>query len=432
MRFFSMKAASATLAVLALPLFVSAAPLSSISATAQSNNSVGFRLMQESLKAEKAPKNVLVSPISAHYALSMALNGSSDRTRAEFLEALGYEATTTVPGLNKENGAMLKALSKAPLTEAQRKALPSWEKLPPVVSIQNSIWSTNGKTSRAPYTFLPSFVKAMKASYGVEEAKSLDFKNKKSADVINQWTSDATNKMIPKIIDADAMKDLLWILLNTTYLEAQWAAPFGKPFDDDFTKLNGQKSKVKMIYRNKTARFADLPDYQVAEIEMAKSTLRAYVVLPKNAGQFESLQADAKSGIWTESTWNEILSSLKSQQGKLTMPKFTFEYGVEMKEDGPVTNGMGLNFLFKNTARFDEMDGPDSPPSKVGIIKQNTKIEWDENGVKAAAATLVGGVTRAAIPRDVYEMVVDRPFYVAIHDSQTGAFLFLGQVIDPK
>jgi serpin B len=238
--------------------------------------------------------------------------------------------------------------------------------------------------------------------------------------------------MIPKIIDADAMKDLLWILLNTTYLEAQWNSPFGKPFDDDFTKLDGQKKKVKMLSRRSNARFADLPDYQVAELEMAKSTLRAYVVLPKNAGQFEALQADTKSGIWTESTWNEILSSLKSEQGLLSMPKFTFEYGVEMKEDGPVTNAMGLNFLFKNSARFDEMDSPNSPPSKVGIIKQNTKIEWDENGVKAAAATLVGGVTRASIPRDVYVMTVDRPFYIAIHDSQTAAFMFLGQVIDPK
>jgi serpin B len=78
------------------------------------------------------------------------------------------------------------------------------------------------------------------------------------------------------------------------------------------------------------------------------------------------------------------------------------------------------------------MDGPGSPPSKVGIIKQNTKIEWDENGVKAAAATLVGGVQRTSAPGPSFEMVVDRPFYIAIQDSETGAFLFLGQVIDPK
>ncbi len=80
-------------------------------------------------------------------------------------------------------------------------------------------------------------------------------------------------------------------------------------------------------------------------------------------------------GIWTKATWSEILISLKPQLGKLTMPKFTFEYGVEMKEDGKVTKGMGLNFLYKNSANFDEMDGAGSPQSKVGIIKQNTKIE---------------------------------------------------------
>lgn len=407
-------------------------PLGANSPVVESNNALGFRLMQESLKAEKTAKNVLVSPISAHYALSMALNGTDGKTRTQFIETLGYEALSDVTGINKENLGLLKALTKEPLTEAQRKALPAWEKLPAVVSIQNSIWATNGETSKTPYTFKKSFVSAMKAGYGVQEAKSLDFKDPKSADAVNKWTSDMTNKMIPEIIDADGMKDLLWILLNTTYIEAQWATPFGKPFEDEFTKLDGGKTKAQMLYRSTTARFADHADYQVAEIEMAKSSLRAYVVLPKNAADFETLQADQTAGIWTKATWSEIMTSLKPQMGKLTMPKFTFEYGVEMKEDGKVTKGLGVNFLFKNSTNFDEMDGPGSPPSKVGIIKQNTKIEWDENGVKAAAATLVGGVARGMAPRPAFEMVVDRPFYLAIQDSATGAFLFLGQVIDPK
>ena len=407
-------------------------PLGANSPVVESNNALGFRLMQESLKAEKTAKNVLVSPISAHYALSMALNGTDGKTRTQFIETLGYEALSDISGINKENLGLLKALTKEPLTDAQRKALPAWEKLPAVVSIQNSIWATSGETTKMPYTFKKSFVSSMKAGYGVQEAKSLDFKDPKSADVVNKWTSDMTNKMIPEIIDADGMKDLLWILLNTTYIEAQWATPFGKPFEDEFTKLDGKKAKAQMIHRNKAARFADLPDYQVAEIEMAKSSLRAFVVLPKNASDFEKLQADGTAGIWTKATWSEIMTSLKPQMGKLTMPKFTFEYGVEMKEDGKVTKGLGVNFLFKNSANFDEMDGPGSPPSKVGIIKQNTKIEWDENGVKAAAATLVGGVARGMAPRPSYEMVVDRPFYIAIQDSETGAFLFLGQVIDPK
>lgn len=416
----------------AVALSASIAPANPASPVVESNNALGFRLMHESLKSEETAKNVLVSPISAHYVLAMALNGTDGKTRTQFIETLGYEATSDVTGINKENQNLLKALTKEALTDAERKALPAWEKLPAVVSIQNSIWATNGETSKTPYTFKKSFVSTMKAGYGVAEAKSLDFKDPKSADVVNKWTSDMTNKMIPEIIDADGMKDLLWILLNTTYIEAQWAMPFEKPFDGDFTKLDGKTSKVKMLYRSTTARFADHADYQVAEIEMAKTTLRAYVVLPKNAADFETLQVDQTAGIWTKAKWSEILTSLNPQLGKLTMPKFTFEYGVEMKEEGKVTKGLGLNFLFKNSASFNEMDGAGSPPSKVGIIKQNTKIEWDENGVKAAAATLVGGVTRGMVPRPSFEMVVDRPFYIAIQDSETGAFLFVGQVIDPK
>jgi serine protease inhibitor len=130
-----------------------------------------------------------------------------------------------------------------------------------------------------------------------------------------------TNKMIPEIINAEGMRDLLWILLSTTYMEAQWAQPFGKPFKDKFTKLDGTKIDVQMIHRSEQARFANLPHYQVAEIEMAKSSLRVYVVLPKNAADFEALQADQTAGIWTKATWSEILTALKPQLGKLKMPK---------------------------------------------------------------------------------------------------------------
>ncbi len=422
--------AVAVIATFATSSFAAAAP----TATVQSSNETGFRLMQESLKNETKPKNVLVSPISAHFALSMALNGAAGKTRTEFVTALGYVGQTDVPGVNKENEALLKALSLKGATEAEKKTLTEGrEKIPPVLSIQNSVWSTNGATDKTPYNFKPGFVKAMKTHYGVDKNQSLDFRKAKSADVINAWTSEATNKMIPEIIDADALKDLMWVLLNTTYLEGQWTTPFGKTYDAEFTALGGAKSQVKTMTRSGISQFADTKEYQVAEVEIAKGTLRAFVVLPKDAADFESLQKDAKNGIWTEATWTAVLKDLKPMNGRLTMPTFTFDYGVEMKEDTKITKAMGFNFLFKNSADFSEMDGPNSVPSKVGIIKQNTKIEWGESGVKAAAATLVGGMMRSSMPRPFdITMVVDRPFYVAIQDSKSGAFLFVGQVVEPK
>lgn len=399
--------------------------------TIESNNDVGFRLMQQALKTDKAAGNKLVSPISAHFALSMALNGSNGKTRDQFLSALGYAPKADVSFINSENAATLQLLEKKPISDSEKKALRADEALPPVLSVQNSIWSTNGATNGHKYTYRPEYVKSLAESYGVAAPTSLDFKAKASADVINKWTSDATNKMIPKIIDAKALNQLTWVLLNTTYIDAQWETQFNKPYDGEFTSLEGKKSKTQMMSQTTTTRYADTAEYQVMELSIAKSEIKAYVVLPKNPASFASIQQSA-TGIWSTATWASIFADLKTGQTRLEMPKFTFEYGVEMKEDQAITKGMGFNFLFKNNADFSAMDGQGSDPSKVGIIKQNTKIEWTESGVKAAAATLVGGMMRSAMPRYEMQMTVDRPFYIAIYDEPTKAFLFLGQVVQPK
>jgi serpin B len=400
-------------------------------ATVQSSNDVGFQLMKQALKTEKQQKNMLFSPLSAHFALSMALNGTSGKTRTQLLSTLGYEASL-VEGINQENADVLKQLTRAPLSAREAAAYPKYRPLPPVLTVSNSLWSTNGATDGQPYNFQPKFVKDLKASYAVDKPTSLDFKAKESADVINNWVSDATNKMIPSIIDADTLNPLTWVILNATRLEAQWQTPFNGPWPGDFTLMDNSKVKAKMMSRNAYGRYGRTDDFQVAELDLAgDQALKAYVVLPNDAKAFESLQASNEDGIWTKKAWETIFASLKAGNGKLTMPEFEFTSGFLMKKDQPLTKAMGLNFLYQNAADFSKMDGETSPPSKVGIIKQDAKIKWDNQGVAAAAATLIGGLARSAIFRSDYDMVVDRPFYVAIYDTNTQSFVFIGQVVDP-
>ena len=59
-------------------------------------------------------------------------------------------------------------------------------------------------------------------------------------------------------------------------------------------------------------------------------------------------------------------------------------------------------------------------------------VHADEEGTEAAAATVVEMMLGAAAyhpPSTV--MIVDRPFFIAIRDTVTGAILFMGSVVDP-
>jgi len=57
-------------------------------------------------------------------------------------------------------------------------------------------------------------------------------------------------------------------------------------------------------------------------------------------------------------------------------------------------------------------------------------ISVDEQGTEAAAATAMSMMATGA-PSTPVPFVVDRSFLFVVHDTATGAALFLGQVMDP-
>ena len=53
----------------------------------------------------------------------------------------------------------------------------------------------------------------------------------------------------------------------------------------------------------------------------------------------------------------------------------------------------------------------------------------DEQGTEAAAAT---AVLVERVVSEPPEVAIDRPFIFLVRDSDTGAILFLGRVLDPR
>jgi len=69
----------------------------------------------------------------------------------------------------------------------------------------------------------------------------------------------------------------------------------------------------------------------------------------------------------------------------------------------------------------------------IGFVKQKTYVSVNEEGTEAAAVTAIGA--RAMVMRrepPPFQFIVDRPFFLAIRERQTGLILFLGAISDPR
>jgi serpin B len=67
------------------------------------------------------------------------------------------------------------------------------------------------------------------------------------------------------------------------------------------------------------------------------------------------------------------------------------------------------------------------------MIIHQAVLELNEEGAEAAAVTAVM-VKRSSMiggPKP-FRMVVDRPFFCAIQDNESGAALFMGAIYDPE
>jgi serpin B len=105
------------------------------------------------------------------------------------------------------------------------------------------------------------------------------------------------------------------------------------------------------------------------------------------------------------------------------MPRFEFESSFDLSK---TLAAMGMPDAFGN-ADFSGMTG--GRDLAIQFVVHKAFVSVDEEGTEAAAATGVG--MQESAPNRNAEFTVDRPFIFLIRDSETGAILFLGRVLNP-
>ena len=372
------------------------------STLAAASNAFGFDLFQQ-LRRQEADKNVFFSPLSVTVALAMTYNGAAGETKNAMARALKIEGMNQAE-LNSASVELLKSLkSSDPKIE---------------VAIANSLWARGG------VRFNEDFLARNRQFYGAE-ISALDFNNPQSVATINRWVSASTKGKISKIIDRIDSQQVMF-LINAVYFKGQWQKRFEKTLtkEQPFHLTGGQQAPVPMMAQSGNYLYHRGDKFQAVSLPYGKGGVSLYLFLPD---QGSSLDEFLKGLSYQK--WEGWINNFHDTPGDVQIPRFKLDYEKTLNDQLKAV-GMGVAF----SAR--EADFSGIRPERdlyISEVKHKAVVEVNEEGTEAAAATSVGvAMSSARRTPERFTFIADRPFLMAIRDSQTGAILFMGAVMEPK
>jgi len=363
----------------------------------------GFSLFSQILKTD-ADKNVFVSPASVAMALAMTDNGASGDTQQAMARVLELQGLS-LEDVNRANAA-LKAALENPDPKVQ-------------LLIANSIWARTG------VPFKPDFIARNKEFYGAE-VRELDFRAADAASTINEWVSKNTKGKITEIVKGPLDDLMVLYLINAVYFKGEWTTAFEKAqtTEREFTLLDGSKKKHPMMSQSGNYRYYKGGDFQAVSLPYGSSRVSMYIFLPAKESSLKAFCRNLNA-----QNWEDWIAKFKSTDGDILLPKFKLEYEILLND---ALKALGMERAFDpQRADFRAMT---TVPVCISEVKHKTFVEVNEEGTEAAAVTSVGMRATSVMPtpKERFTMVVDRPFFCAIRDNQTGTVLFMGTIVEPK
>ena len=350
----------------------------------------------------------LISPLSAALALSMAANGADGDTLAQFEAVLsGGAGLDALNALCQELTADYESLGGS--TEC---------------SIANSLWVDPDGMIRADFIgrcggiFDAQVIQAQLSDPGIVPA-------------LNGWVSDHTGGMIPEIVSEPFSEDAAALLVNALYLKNTWAAEFdpNQTMEQTFTHGDGSEERMDFLrHFDRSLPYLETADSVGALLPYDDGRLAFFALMPRlypDSPDFEAWLAGldgAELGRLVRDSRDRADFFLR-----LSLPKFEAEWTGALKD---ALTALGLELAFDDTGLADFSRLGDNPYGYyLSQVIHATKLEVNEEGTKAAAATVVEAPAGSAAPLEEpqgIELDFDRPFLYGIVDLENGVPLFLG------
>ena len=365
----------------------------------ESGNDFAFDIFKKIAAGESEGKNIMISPLSISYALSMTVNGATGETRDAMLEALRLQGINA-DALNKA----YKDLTAALLSVDKRV----------IMSIANSVWTEDD------FDVKKAFIDVLTQYYNAQ-SESFDINDPNAPAKMNAWIEDKTNGLIKDMIQK-LEDNTVMLIINAIYFKGKWASEFDRTKTEEMPfHLTSGSANVPMMRQKSDFNIYEGSGFVMAEFPYGQGNFVMDVILPDQSVSLSNtmdLLADANFSGW--------ISQMRERETDVTFPKFKYGFKKKLKD---VLTDMGMGIAFTDAADFSNIS--EQYDLLINDVTHQSFIETNEEGTEAAAATVVDiGVT--SYPPQALEFRMDRPFVYLIRETTTNTILFMGRVADPS
>ena len=366
------------------------------------SNDFAFNLLRQT---QEEGVSQILSPISITYALGMLNNGAAGETQKQIEQVLGFGDT----GADAINAFCQKMLYAAPALDPLTK-----------VMISNNIYVNEG----LGYQLNPDFVSKAHDYYFVDP-EARDFADGKTLDVINQWASDHTEKMIEKVLSEEEFSpSAVSYLLNAIYFKGTWTSKFEKSEtkNEDFYPqpdplANGVPVKVPMMHQVGRFSYGEFDGFKALSLPYGNESYQMTLLLPTSKSLSEVIQSLNGEEMKT------IQEGMFGCEVDVKLPSFETKSDVDLKD---VMSALGMPLAFDEF--FAEFPYFANVGTYICLMKQVARIKLNEEGSEAAAVTVIGMEKASMAPSEPLTMDfhADHPFLYVITEKTTGAIFFIG------
>ena len=384
----------------------------------EGNTQFGLDLYAVAADEAETNANIFISPASISTALGMTYGGARGETAVQMADALHFSlpAESFHPNMGRV------------LADVQR------DEDGRTLAINNRIFVDQDLVVTSDFSAL------MRGAYNAP-LQDVNFReNAEGArQTINTWVEDKTeNRIVELLMPGVVHACTRMALVNTIYLDANWATPFtaNKTVDGTFTTGAGTEITLPLMAQLGTFRHLETGSFQALELPYQGDDLSMIIFLPKRADGLLGFEARLTPNRMTN--WSNRLLASDPVRVDVKLPKMELRQSLKLK---PSLEALGMRVPFSSEADFQAIAAPEDnrgdpcqDPMQLTIdeVVHQTFLKVDEEGTEAAAATAVFPVVVTSAR--TYEnppipFHADHPFFFVIRDNVTGLVLFMGRFV---